>query len=50
MSEVKEIELVFEPSEQGGFHVYAPDLPGLHAQGTTSTRRPRTLRKLWPSM
>ena len=33
MSEVKEIELVFEPLEQGGFHVYAPDLPGLHTQG-----------------
>jgi len=24
----QEIELVFEP--QGGYHVYAPDLPGLH--------------------
>lgn len=33
MSEVKEIELVFEPLEEGGFHVYAPDLPGLHTQG-----------------
>jgi hypothetical protein len=25
--------LVFEPQEEGGYHVYAPDLPGLHAQG-----------------
>jgi predicted RNase H-like HicB family nuclease len=33
MSEEQEIELVFEPSEGGGFHVYAPDLPGLHTQG-----------------
>jgi predicted RNase H-like HicB family nuclease len=33
MSEAKEIELVFEPLEEGGFHVYAPDLPGLHTQG-----------------
>lgn len=33
MSEAQEIELVFEPSEEGGFHVYAPDLPGLHTQG-----------------
>ncbi len=33
MSEVKEIELVFEPLDEGGFHVYAPDLPGLHTQG-----------------
>jgi predicted RNase H-like HicB family nuclease len=29
----KEIELVFEPQEEGGFYVYAPDLPGLHTQG-----------------
>lgn len=29
----REIELVFEPQEEGGYHVYAPDLPGLHTQG-----------------
>lgn len=29
----KEIELVFEPRDEGGYHVYAPDLPGLHTQG-----------------
>ena len=29
----REIELIFEPQEEGGFHVYAPDLPGLHTQG-----------------
>jgi predicted RNase H-like HicB family nuclease len=33
MSEAQEIELVFEPLDEGGFHVYAPDLPGLHTQG-----------------
>jgi predicted RNase H-like HicB family nuclease len=33
MSEAREIELVFEPDEEGGYHVYAPDLPGLHTQG-----------------
>ncbi|MBM3668346.1 MAG: type II toxin-antitoxin system HicB family antitoxin [Actinobacteria bacterium] len=33
MSESREIELVFEPLEEGGHHVYAPDLPGLHTQG-----------------
>ena len=33
MADASEIELVFKPREQGGFHVYAPDLPGLHAQG-----------------
>ena len=35
MADVKEIELVFEPQEEGGFYVYAPDLPGLHTQGET---------------
>jgi predicted RNase H-like HicB family nuclease len=33
MSEAREVELVFEPAEEGGYHVYAPDLPGLHTQG-----------------
>ena len=32
MADAREIELAFEPQE-GGFHVYAPDLPGLHTQG-----------------
>ncbi len=30
-----EIEFVFEPEAEGGYHVYAPDLPGLHSQGDT---------------
>jgi predicted RNase H-like HicB family nuclease len=29
----REIELISEPQGEGGFHVYAPDLPGLHTQG-----------------
>ena len=29
----REIELVFEPQDGGGYYVYAPDLPGLHTQG-----------------
>ncbi|MGH2994089.1 MAG: type II toxin-antitoxin system HicB family antitoxin [Solirubrobacterales bacterium] len=33
MAETREVELVFEPQEEGGYHVYAPDLPGLHTQG-----------------
>jgi predicted RNase H-like HicB family nuclease len=33
MNDAAEIELVFEPDEEGGYHVYAPDLPGLHTQG-----------------
>ncbi len=28
-----EVEFVFEPEDVGGYHVYAPDLPGLHTQG-----------------
>ena len=35
MGEPREIELVFAPEEEGGYHVYAPDLPGLHTQGDT---------------
>lgn len=35
MDQEREIELVFAPQEEGGYHVYAPDLPGLHTQGDT---------------
>jgi predicted RNase H-like HicB family nuclease len=35
MDQPHEIELVFAPQEEGGYHVYAPDLPGLHTQGDT---------------
>ncbi|MGH2909689.1 MAG: type II toxin-antitoxin system HicB family antitoxin [Solirubrobacteraceae bacterium] len=32
----QEVEFVFEPHQQeGGYHVYAPELPGLHTQGDT---------------
>jgi predicted RNase H-like HicB family nuclease len=33
MSDALEIELIFEPQEEGGYSVYAPELPGLHTQG-----------------
>jgi predicted RNase H-like HicB family nuclease len=33
MADAREVEFVFEPQEEGGYHVYAPDLPGLHTQG-----------------
>jgi antitoxin HicB len=26
-------ELVLEPQDEGGYHAYAPELPGLHTQG-----------------
>jgi predicted RNase H-like HicB family nuclease len=35
MAKPQEIEFVFEPQPEGGYHVYAPDLPGLHTQGDT---------------
>jgi predicted RNase H-like HicB family nuclease len=35
MAEPRDIELVFAPQEEGGYHVYAPDLPGLHSEGDT---------------
>jgi predicted RNase H-like HicB family nuclease len=33
MADTLEFEFVFEPQEEGGYYVYAPDLPGLHTQG-----------------
>lgn len=33
MNQAHEVELVFAPQAEGGYHVYAPDLPGLHSQG-----------------
>ncbi len=33
MVEQSEFEFVFEPQDEGGYHVYAPVLPGLHTQG-----------------
>jgi predicted RNase H-like HicB family nuclease len=33
MAEQSEFEFVFELQDVGGYHVYAPDLPGLRTQG-----------------
>jgi len=35
MEPVQEVEFIFEPQQEGGYHVYAPELPGLHTQGDT---------------
>jgi predicted RNase H-like HicB family nuclease len=35
MAAAKGVEFVFEPQDDGGYYVYAPDLPGLHTQGET---------------
>ncbi len=29
------VEFVFEPDPEGGYHAYAPELPGLHSEGDT---------------
>jgi predicted RNase H-like HicB family nuclease len=33
MPKAHHVELVFEPQDDGGYHLYAPDLPGLHTHG-----------------
>lgn len=33
MTQTREVEFVFEPQQDGGYYVYAPDLPGLHTEG-----------------
>jgi len=35
MESIREVEFIFEPQDDGGYHVYAPELPGLHTQGET---------------
>jgi len=35
VADATEIEFIFEPQDEGGYYVYAPDLPGLHTQGET---------------
>jgi predicted RNase H-like HicB family nuclease len=29
----REVEFIFVPQPEGGYHVYAPELPGLHTEG-----------------
>ncbi len=33
MEPAREVDFVFEPPDDVGYHVYAPELPGLHTQG-----------------
>jgi len=33
MESSREVEFVFEPQDEGGYHAYAPELPGLHTDG-----------------
>jgi predicted RNase H-like HicB family nuclease len=33
MNERQQVELIFEPQDEGGFTVYSPELPGLITEG-----------------
>jgi len=33
MEPSRDVEFVFEPQVDGGYHAYTPELPGLHTQG-----------------
>jgi predicted RNase H-like HicB family nuclease len=33
MESGRDVEFVFEPQAEGGYHAYAPELPGLHTEG-----------------
>lgn len=33
MASTREVEFILEPQPEGGYHVYAPELPGLHTEG-----------------
>ena len=33
MDSPRDVEFVFEPQTEGGYHVYAPEMPVLHTEG-----------------
>ncbi|MGH8988730.1 MAG: type II toxin-antitoxin system HicB family antitoxin [Acidimicrobiales bacterium] len=35
MATAPEVEFVFDPDPDGGYHAYAPGPPGLHTEGDT---------------
>ena len=45
MEPAQEVEFVFEPQQEGGYHVYAPELPGLHTQGDTLEEATKNARE-----
>jgi predicted RNase H-like HicB family nuclease len=42
---MREIEFIFEPQDEGGYHVYAPELPGLHTQGESLAEATESARE-----
>lgn len=45
MAEIRDVELVFESQGEGGYHVHAPQLPGLHTQGETLAEAAANVRE-----
>ena len=45
MEAAREVEFVFEPQDEGGYHVYAPELPGLHTQGDSLNEATQNARE-----
>ncbi|MBM3119102.1 MAG: type II toxin-antitoxin system HicB family antitoxin [Chloroflexi bacterium] len=47
---VESFEVVLEPEEEGGYHVYTPSLKGCHSYGSTKEEALRNIAKaiaLW---
>ena len=47
---ISSFEIVFEPEEDGGYHVYAPALKGCHSYGATKDAARRNIAEaieLW---
>lgn len=44
-STTPEVEFIFEPQAEGGYHVYAPELPGLHTQGDSLEEATQSARE-----
>ena len=45
METAREVEFVFEPQDEGAYHVYAPELPGLHTQGDSLDEATQSARE-----
>lgn len=48
--EFKSFEVIFEPEEEGGYHVFCPALKGCHSYGATKEEAKRNIKEaieLW---
>jgi hypothetical protein len=46
MQAARDVEFVFEPDLDGGYHAHAPELPGLHTQGRLRIKSRRQVARL----